>query len=127
MIGFGQGQWIDERDTQQRLTASTLSVGPVFYGEISPGMKDDHGCWRAILNGEYMGGYSTMGGAKARIDWEVWNRVRQMREGYKVLLDRREHWKDGGGCKYRSPEYLGIPGEKSNYPSLEAADVPKSG
>jgi hypothetical protein len=51
-----------------------------------------------------MAGHPTFAGAKARVDWEMWNRLRQMREGYEVLLARKAEWEDAG-AKYRSPEY----------------------
>lgn len=85
---------------------SAIHVGPVFSGEVT--YKSGRGGWRCTLNGQDMGGYPTMAGAKARIDWEIWNRLRQVRAGYEVLLARKADWEDGGN-KYRSPEYHGLP------------------
>jgi len=52
--------------------------------------------WRGILNGEALGGYPPIGQAKERVDWEVWNSVRQMAAGYKRLLERHVEWHSGG-------------------------------
>lgn len=48
--------------------------------------------YEARLNGEQLGVYHELAHAKARIDWEIWNRVRQTMPGYKMLLARRETW-----------------------------------
>jgi hypothetical protein len=52
--------------------------------------------WRVTVNGQNFGTYQRVEDAKARADWEVWNRVRQMVPGYRVLLARREQWERGG-------------------------------
>ena len=94
-----QGRWDDYLNTDRRVVGSTIHVGPVFHGEVfqtwCAGMNAN--AWRCVLNGEALSSYPTIQRAKARIDWEVWNRVRQMTPGYKRLLERRPGWQDGGG------------------------------
>ncbi len=97
---MGDGHWTDRRDDKD-VRSSSMRIGPVFYGEATYAGGDG---WKCSLDGEAMGAYSTLAGAKARIDWEVWNRLRQTQEGYKVLMARKSDWQDGGN-KYRSPEY----------------------
>lgn len=104
--GMGDGKWTNWRQADD--LGATLHVGPVFSGEVSYSRDEGPKFWRCTLNGQSMGGYPTMAGAKARIDWEIWNRVRQMREGYAVLLTRKAEWEDGGN-KPRPPEVHGVP------------------
>jgi hypothetical protein len=40
-------------------------------------------------------GYADLAQAKARLDWEVWNRLREVREPYAQLMVRRETWETG--------------------------------
>ena len=105
-MSLSDGNWNDHRDGGL-LKGSSLHVGPVFMGEVAYVSGGNGAAWRCSLNGQDMGRYPTMAGAKARIDWEVWNRLRQVREGYAVLMARKSEWEDGGN-KYRSPEYLGL-------------------
>jgi hypothetical protein len=90
------GHWADKRDGD-RVRGSTIRIGPVFAGEVSYAAFSNGWGWKAALNGQDMGGYPTIEQAKARIDWEVWNRLRQTEDGYKVLMGRREDWKGGNG------------------------------
>jgi len=102
-----EGQWRDYRSSQTgQVVGSSIRVGPVFQGEVYHQTKDGWSGWRATLNGEDMAGYPTLAGGKARIDWEIWNRLRQARRGYEALMARKAEWEDGGN-KYRSPEYFG--------------------
>jgi hypothetical protein len=104
-MSYGEGRWLDYRSSRTgEVEGSTIRLGPVFQGEVYRQYKDGWSGWRASLNGEDMAGHPTFAGAKARIDWEIWNRLRQTREGYEVLLARKAEWEDGG-TKYRSPEY----------------------
>jgi len=98
---MGDGHWNDRRDDKD-VRSSTMRIGPVFRGEAT--YSDGKGRWSCSLNGEAMGGYPALAGAKARIDWEIWNRLRQVRAGYDVLMARKSDWQDGGN-KYWSPEY----------------------
>lgn len=112
-MSYGEGKWLDYRSSRTgEVEGSTIRLGPVFQGEVYHQYKDGWSGWRAALNGEDMAGYPTLAGAKARIDWEMWNRLRQVREGYEALLARKAEWEDGG-TTYRSPEYFGAEG-KSN-------------
>jgi hypothetical protein len=103
----GHGRWSDYRSSRTgEVQGSSVVLGPVFRGEVYRQTKDGWSGWRATLNGEDMAGYPTMAAAKARIDWEMWNRLRQMRESFEVLIARKSEWEDGGN-KYRPPEYWG--------------------
>ncbi len=90
----GDGHWTDRRDGD-RVQGSNMRIGPVFAGEVTYAAFGTGWAWKASLNGQAMGGYPTIEQAKARIDWEIWNRLRQTEEGYKLLLDRHEQWKRG--------------------------------
>lgn len=93
-----QGRWDDYQDTERRVVGSTIHVGPVFHGEVflTWCAEMNASTWRCVLNGEALSSYPTIERAKARIDWEVWNRVRQMAPAYKCLLERRAVWDSGG-------------------------------
>ena len=72
---MGDGYWTDRCDDKD-VRGSVTRIGPVFQRDVT--YADGDG-WTCALNGEAMGGYPTLAGAKARIDWEVWNRLRQSR------------------------------------------------
>ena len=86
-----QGHWNDYQNKEGRIVSSTIHFGPVFRCEVSHSWcaEMNASAWRCLLNGEALGHYPRIEQAKARIDWEVWNRVRQMVPGYKLLLERR--------------------------------------
>lgn len=90
-----EGEWRDH-DGPEGHKASTLIVGPIFQGEVYFQTDDKGGFWRATLNGEKLAGYPTMERAKARVDWEVWNRLRRSVGSYKLVLARRASWENGG-------------------------------
>lgn len=99
------GKWNDWRGSDTM--GSTIRVGPIFSANIVHACVNGCYRWQCSLDGGDMGCYPTLGGAKARLDWEMWNRVRLARPGFKILLSRREEWKDAGNA-YRSPEYFGL-------------------
>ena len=87
-------EWAAETGRQER--GSSLWVGGVFHGEVSYHAEiAGKAHWRPTLNGQALGGYPTMEAAKARVDWEIWNRVRLMKPGYVALLARRSEWENG--------------------------------
>ncbi len=51
-----------------------------------------------------MGAYPTLAGAKARIDWEIWNWLHRVRTDYEVPLARKPNGETAAN-KYRWPEY----------------------
>jgi hypothetical protein len=83
------GEWQDWTIGESH--GSRLSLAPVFEAEI---FRDGE-YWRATLNGERLSAHPTIEDAKARCDWEIWNRVRQFKSGWLALLARRESWKNG--------------------------------
>ena len=91
-MSYGDGTWIDRTADGfglGPLVGATMKLSPVFYCEVS--LRDD-GFWRATLNGESMGAYSSIIDAKKRLDWECWNRLRQIHDSYRVLIGRRHEW-----------------------------------
>ncbi len=85
------GEWHDW--TTNGAHGARLSLPPIFEAEI---VLED-GQWRAMVNGQRLSAYRTREEAKARCDWEVWNRVRCFRAGYLNLLARRASWENGAG------------------------------
>jgi hypothetical protein len=86
--------WYAENDPDRVICGSLLKVDPVFSGEVSLEPPDGQGVrsWRARLNGQKLSAYRNMAHAKGRVDWEIWNRLRQIREPYKRVLERRGTW-----------------------------------
>jgi hypothetical protein len=92
-MSYGEGIWIDRTADglgNGPVVGSTMKLSPVFQCEVSLEGKS----WKATLNGERMGEYSTLIGAKKRLDWECWNRLRQIHDSYRVLMARQDEWKD---------------------------------
>jgi hypothetical protein len=95
------GQWRDwygDLDPSRTVRGARLNLSPVFQAEVSYGpdkLGDEKQYWWPILNGERLAGHSTLEKAKAHVDWEIWNRLRQIREGYRRVLDRRASWETG--------------------------------
>jgi hypothetical protein len=89
------GNWSDWRNDAREIKGSTLSLAPVFRGEVTYKERNGHLRWWSSLNGQDMGGYPSLVQAKARVDWEIWNSIRQMIPGYKILLARRDEWVNG--------------------------------
>lgn len=95
------GEWEDryrDGDPARVVIGSTLRLPPVFYGEVFYGTRREGGAtqyWWTSLNGEPMAGFPTIDMAKACIDHEVWNRLRQIREPYARVLARRATWETG--------------------------------
>lgn len=91
----GEGEWYQPvdgmRDTWE------MKCPPLFAATVRYGWFGDMSGYEASLNGEALGAYHELEHAKARVDWEIWNRMRQTVPGYKVLLARRETWQYGGG------------------------------
>ena len=93
---LADGEWEDWTDLDDRTRAvrgARLRLPPVFEGAVFL----VEGSWRCSLNGEAMGNYPVIDAAKARIDWEVWNRLQHIRDAYRRLLDRRTSWEHGAG------------------------------
>lgn len=103
------GKWNDYRSHKGHIAGSSIQLGPLFQCEVYHIKEGNFSGWTCSVNGQRLSGYPTMAAAKARADWEMWNRIRQAKEGYGNLMARKLEWEDGGN-KYRSPEYLGLPG-----------------
>lgn len=80
----GEGEWrkLWDSDTWE------LRLDPVFRAYVSP----VDGKWKPTLNGIELSLYPRLERAQARIDWEIWNRLRMIREGYRRVLERRPIW-----------------------------------
>ena len=92
-----EGTWDEWNSNDAR--GATLRLGPVFSASVAyPTPASGSLYWAVSLNGEALGGYGAEDCARARAEWEIWNRVRLMRPGYMALLARREFWKSGGGA-----------------------------
>lgn len=92
---MAEGQWIEPYEMKGRLWQ--LKCGPVFSAQITYGWQADRSGYAPSLNGEQMGFYGDLDKAKARIEWEIWNRVRQMTPAYRAIMDRRVLWENGSG------------------------------
>ena len=76
------GKWGDYRSSRTgEVEGASITVGPVFRGEVYRQTKDGWSGWRASLNGAALPGFPTMAGAKACVDFEIWNQLRQAKEG----------------------------------------------
>lgn len=89
------GEWRDH-DGRGGQKASTVLVGSIFQGEVYFERSDKGGFWYASLNGQKLAGYPTMERAKARVDFEIWNRIRLAVSPYKRVLARRASWEGIG-------------------------------
>ncbi|HEY4123806.1 MAG TPA: hypothetical protein VGM36_04280 [Rhizomicrobium sp.] len=84
-----EGEWHSFDYSGDPEKGATLRCGPVFCGEIVRQPKKSGGyVWRAYLDGD-CGDHSTMAKAKMRVEWEIWNRVRQMMPGYQKIAARQ--------------------------------------
>ncbi len=97
----GEGEWYQQPDGSR--DRWEMKCPPLFGGTITYGWYGEATGYEARLNGERLGAYHELAHAKARIDWEIWNRIRQTIPGYKVLLARRETWEYGGGA-FKKPQ-----------------------
>ena len=84
---MSEGQWTEPHEMRGKLWE--LKCGPVFSATITYGWYGNGTGYEARLNGELMGLYRNLDGAKARIEWEIWNRIRQMTPAYRAIRDRR--------------------------------------
>jgi hypothetical protein len=74
-----------------------LRCGPVFDACLTHGWYGSATGWRVSLNGQDMGVYGGLEFAKARAQWEIWNRWRQAIPAYEAIMARQDEWKHGGG------------------------------
>lgn len=107
----GDGEWHDSYSdgtfNKLPVVGATLSLPPLYQAEI----RVDHArqTWVGTLNGREIVAGRSMEHARAAIDYRIWTEVRQIREPYKALMDRRATWSDG--C-YPDPSCvsLAVPG-----------------
>ena len=92
---MAEGQWDEPYELRGKLWQ--LKCGPVFTADISHLWHGQQYCHRPTLNGEALGYYPKLDRAKARVEWEIWNRVRQMKPAYRAIMDRRASWEVGSG------------------------------
>lgn len=77
---------------------SVLQLLPVFYGEVvykADESDPNRSYWHAKLNGKFLMGLGTIEKAKARVDWEIWNELRCIKDAYKRVIERRDTWETG--------------------------------
>lgn len=92
----GEGEWYQQPDG--RRDRWELKCPPLFAASVTYGWFGDMSGYEASLNGEALGAYHELAQAKARVDWEIWNRMRQTAPGYRVILERRPMWEDGASA-----------------------------
>jgi hypothetical protein len=86
---FDEGRWREWKSPEGG--GFVMRVGMIFACEVS--FRED--TWAAMLNGQYMGGYGCSEHARARLDWEVWNRMRLAEKGLARIVERESAWRTG--------------------------------